>query len=170
MLRGRIRAERLPCFQGRRLPDTGRSCWACTPLLISPSSSMVGNSNGSLPLSYSMVTNGHLFPSWSLFAQHFIFDFEQVKPWCLLQSKPANVFFRSNPGVCHHQEAVDDAAGVERQHLHPRGEPRGCLFSKSQFTSNLKKTFPISQPPLLLEDVSTEGLDADIHVEGDIIR
>ena len=32
------------------------------------------------------------------------------------------------------------------------------------------KTFPISQPPLLLEDVSTEGLDADIHVEGDIIR
>ena len=28
----------------------------------------------------------------------------------------------------------------------------------------------LCQPPLLLEDVSTEGLDADIHVEGDIIR
>lgn len=27
----------------------------------------------------------------------------------------------------------------------------------------------IHEPPLLLEDVSTEGLDADIHVEGDII-
>ena len=59
----------------------------------------------------------------------------------VIQCKPANVFFRSNPGVCHHQEAVDDAAGVERQHLHPRGEPRGCLFSKSQFTSSLKENF-----------------------------
>ena len=29
--------------------------------------------------------------------------------------------------------------------------------------------FYILQPPLMLDDVSTEGLSADIHVEGDII-